>query len=257
MKYPNGHEFEHKLLRPSQIRVDPLYQRELDTKRVDKIAKEFDGDCFNEPKVSYRDGVFWVFDGQHSIAGWRKLHNGEDKLVFCKVYKGMTWLDECEAFVKQNGISADPTTNQKLRAQYNARNPEVVDMRQRAELCGFTVDFSKSKTPTRIVCVSSLFRAYLILGPDAYLDMLAVIRDAWFGDMDAVSKQIITGLTAFFKSYYGNFKREDLVASLRRITPAEIIRNGRSYNHRSNTYAKEILKAYNTKRRVNRLEDKM
>ena len=44
MKYPNGHEFEFVKLRPSQIRIDELYQRELDTKRVDRIAAEFDGE---------------------------------------------------------------------------------------------------------------------------------------------------------------------------------------------------------------------
>ena len=103
MKYANGHEFEMRQLRPSQIRCDPLYQRELDIRRVDKIVKEFNGDTFNEPKVSYRDGVYWVFDGQHTIAAWRKYHNGEDKLINCKVFKGMTWIDECEAFIRQNG----------------------------------------------------------------------------------------------------------------------------------------------------------
>lgn len=257
MNYPKGHEFEFKLLRPSQIRVDPLYQRELDAKRVSEIVKNFNGDCFNEPKVSYRDGVYWVFDGQHSCAAWRQLHGGEDKLINCKVFKGMTWLEECESFVRQNGIKKDPTTNQKLRAQYNASNPEVVDMRHRAELCGFVVDFSTNKTPTRIVCVSALFRAYKVLGPDAYLDMMTAIKDAWFKDMDAVSRQIITGMTSFYKAYYGNFKREDLVSSLRHVSPAEILRNGKSYSNRTNTYGKEILKAYNTRRRSNRLEDKM
>lgn len=257
MKYPNGHEFEHKWLRPSQVRADPLYQRELDLKRVDRIVKEFDGDIFNEPKVSYRGGVYWVFDGQHSIAAWRKITGDADKPIFCKVFKGMTWLEECEAFVKQNGIKADPTTNQKLRAQYNARHPQVVDMKARAELCGFVVDFSTSKTATRIICVSTLFRAYNTLGPDAYLDMLTAIRDSWFGDMDAVSRQIITGMMAFYKNYYGNFRQEDLVTSLKRVTPAEILRNGKSFTSRTNTYGKEILKIYNIRRKANRLEDKM
>ena len=46
MRYPNGHEFEYKYLRPSQIEVDPLYQRSLDTVRVDKIVKNFNGETW-------------------------------------------------------------------------------------------------------------------------------------------------------------------------------------------------------------------
>ena len=58
MRYPNGHEFEYKYLRPSQIEIDPLYQRRLRTAVVDNIVKEFNGDTFNEPKVSNRDGKY-------------------------------------------------------------------------------------------------------------------------------------------------------------------------------------------------------
>lgn len=257
MKYPKGHEFEHKLLRPSQVRIDPLYQRDLDTKRVDKIVKDFNGDCFNEPKVSYRDGVYWGVDGQHSIAAWRKIHNNEDKPLLCKVFKGMTWLEECEAFVRQNGIKKDPTTNEKLKAQFHASDPDVVDMKMKAELCGFVVDFAQSKTPTRIVATSALFRAYKTLGGEAYLDMLTTIKKAWFGDMDAVSAAIIGGLTTFYKTYYGNFKSDDFVNALKRVTPAEIIRNGKAFRNRANTYSREILKVYNVRRKANRLEDRI
>ncbi len=249
MKYPKGHEFEYRQLRPSQIKTDPLYQRKLDDKRVGEIVREFNGDTFNEPKVSYRDGVYWVFDGQHSIAAWRQLHDGEDKLVTCKVYKGMTWLEECEAFMRQNGIKKDPTTNQKLRAANNARYPDVMDMVAKAKLCGFIVDFEMSKTPTRIVATGALYRAYKTIGPDAFLDMLTTIREAWYGDMDAISQQIISGMAQIFKKYYGNFRPSEMALSLKRVSPAEIIRNGKQYSTRSNTYAHEIVRQYNKKRK--------
>ena len=249
MKYPNGHEFEHRDLRPSQIAADPLYQRPLDQKRVAKIVKEFNGDLFNEPKVSYRDGKYWVFNGQHSIAAWRAFHNGEDKLVHCKVFKGMTWIEECEAFMAQNGISKDPTTNEKLSAAYNSRNPDVVDMVEKARLCGFVVDFSLSKTPTRIVATNALFKAYKNLGPNSFMDMMTAIKDAWYGDMDAVCAQIITALSTFYKKYDGNFRQEKLVDALKDTTPARIIAKGKDSPRRSNSYTREIVKQYNVRKK--------
>lgn len=251
MRYPKGHNFEYKVLRPSQISIDELYQRKLDMNRVDRIVKEFNGDLFNEPKVSYRDGKFWVFNGQHSIAAWRKYFGGEDKGLACKVYKGMTWLDECEAFIAQNGISKEPTTNEKLSAAKEAHRPDVMEMVKGAELVGFTVSFTLNRKANSIIAVASLFRAYHRLGYEMYVDMLTAIRDAWNGDPDSLCSQILNGMATFYKAYGGNFKREDLVTSLKRITPAQIIREGRAIKAK-NGFAREIVKCYNAKRR-NRL----
>lgn len=254
MIYPKGHEFEYKTLKPSQLKVDPLYQRPLDVKRVEKIAKNFDGDVFNEPKVSFRDGCYWIFNGQHSVASWKKYHNNEDKPLVCKVYRGMTWLDECEAFIAQNGIDRDPTTNEKLRAAYNSNDPDVVDMVKKSELCGFTVDFVVSKTPTRIVATSALIRAYKSIGAEAFLDMMTAIKDSWYGDIDAVSVQIISGMATFYKTYWGNIDRTQLVQSLSKVKPATIIREGKNDSSKKNGYSIAICEAYNKRLRSRKLD---
>ena len=253
MRYPGGHEFELKALRPSQIKVDQLYQRNLNNNRVNEIVKHWNGDLFNEPKVSYRDGQYWVFNGQHSTAAWRSRANGEDKPLPCKVYKGMTWLDECEAFIQQNGIAKDPSQLEKLRAMNEAKYTDVEGMVNGAKLVGFDVNFGLAKsTPNTIVAIAKLYKAYMTLGERMYLEMLTTIKDAWFGDPDAVDGRIITAMTTVFKMYGGNFKYTELSKSLHMVKPYEIIRNGKANVHR-NGYAREIVKAYNSRRR-NRLD---
>ena len=248
MRYPNGHEFEYKYLRPSQIEIDPLYQRRLRTAVVDNIVKEFNGDTFNEPKVSNRDGKYWVFDGQHTLAAWRKMNGNEDKPIYCKVFKGMTWLDECKRFIVQDGFGGDPNINEKLNAGYESRDPDVVGMVKGAELVGFKVSFKNNKANKTICAVSALFKAYNKLGADAYVEMLTAIRDTWQFDPDSVSAPIINAMSTFFKTYGGNFKRGDLVNSLKRITPMQIIREGRTLRMR-NGFAREIVKSYNKGRK--------
>lgn len=247
MRHPNGHEFEFRYLRSSQISVDPLYQRKLKMNVVNDIVKGFNGDIFNEPKVSSRDGKFWVFNGMHTVTAWRKLY-GDDKPIFCKVFKGMTWLDECKRFIDQDGFGGDPTVAEKLSAAYAAKEPDVCGMVSGAELVGFKVNFKNHKNRNTICAVSSLFKAYDKLGAEAYIEMLTAIRDAWDYDPDSVSAQIINAMTTFYKTYYGNFKRTDLVNSLKRITPMQIIREGRTL-HTKNGFAREIVKSYNKGRK--------
>ena len=70
------------------------YQRELNSRRVREIAENFDERVANEPKVSARDGRFYVFDGQHTIAARKMLNGGRDLPILCKVYTGLTEQDE-------------------------------------------------------------------------------------------------------------------------------------------------------------------
>ena len=66
------------------------YQRALHPARVARIAKEFDERVANEPKISFRDGHYYVMDGQNTIAARKFLNGGEDLQIRCKVYFGMT-----------------------------------------------------------------------------------------------------------------------------------------------------------------------
>lgn len=81
------------------------YQRTLNANRVKRIAAEFDERIANAPKVSYRDGHYYVFDGQHTIAARKLLNNNCDLNIVCKVYSGLTEQQEAMLFAQQTGIS--------------------------------------------------------------------------------------------------------------------------------------------------------
>ena len=69
--------YREMVLSSSQVEVPrQTYQRNFNAKRAQKIAEEFDERIANEPKVSYRDGRYFVFDGQHTIAARKLLNNG-------------------------------------------------------------------------------------------------------------------------------------------------------------------------------------
>lgn len=246
----------YQYIRPSDIAVDTLYQRVLDENRVNRIVKRFNINLVNPPKVSFRDGKYWVFDGQHTLAAWKVVN--KDKPIECRVFLGMTWLEEMELFVAQNGDDKDPTTNDKLRALYNGGDPDVKDMVKAAKMAGVTVDFVQSKLVGRCRATSSLFKAYKALNRLEFVDMLTAIMEAWPDDPDALANQIILGMTRFYLTYSGKFNRKLLTKSLSRVSPNTIIRDGKGYGGSKDvTYARLILRLYNKNRSKNCLEDEI
>ena len=105
-------EFTYKVmdLNTAQLEIPrETYQRELSPDRVRRIVKAFDERIANEPKVSYRGGHYYVFDGQHTIAARVERNGGKPLAILCKVYLGLSESDEATLFAEQNGFSAELT----------------------------------------------------------------------------------------------------------------------------------------------------
>ena len=101
-----------KLIYPREI-----YQRGVERKRVELIARDFNEYIVNEPKVGFRNGRYYVMDGQHTIEGCILLNSGEDRPILCKVYTGLTMEQEALLFAEQNGHAAPLSAGIKLRAK--------------------------------------------------------------------------------------------------------------------------------------------
>ena len=120
------------------------YQRELNEDRVRRIAAEFDERIANEPKVSCRDGRYYVFDGQHTIAARKLLNGGRDLPIRCKVFYGLTESDEALLFAQQTGASASLTAGAKFRALVYGGDEDAMAFLKATEavgpLCGLQAD---------------------------------------------------------------------------------------------------------------------
>ena len=79
------------------------YQRMLRMEKVSQIAENFSEYVANEPKVSYRDGRFYVFDGQNTVEARRTCNGGMELPIRCKVFYGLTKEDEATLFAIQTG----------------------------------------------------------------------------------------------------------------------------------------------------------
>lgn len=251
-------QYEYKQINTRDICVDDLYQREVNQAKIRKIIREYNPYLVNAIKVSFRNGKYWVFDGQHTIAAIKARNNGRDCRVDCKVFYGLTWLEEVELFIAQNGASTAVSIRDKMRAMYNSGDPEITGMVTAAYKAGLMVDFEPTGAKNRILAVSTLLKAYKLLDENDFISTLKIIKESWGGSPESLVGDIIGGMSVFYLAYRDDFNRSKLVSKLSRKSPIEIVRDGKvSRTSGYNRFARVILGIYNTGTRTNRLEDRL
>jgi hypothetical protein len=261
MKNRKNVTWEYRNMNTRDLLIDDLYQRDIDPKRLMRMVKNFDPCLVNTVKVSYRDGKYYVFDGQHTISLLKTIYaKGNDTTVECKVFSGLTRLDEMELFVAQNGESSVVSTLAKYRALYNFGDKDVCGMVKGAAEAGVKVDFKHGCAAFKCVAVRTLLKAYLSMPYAQYVEMLRTLGKAWDGIAESFSAEMVNGMSLFYKTYGGRFTSANMVKSLKRVLPVQIVREGKSAGatrSSSAIYARIILRTYNNNRTTNRLPDEL
>ena len=80
------------------------YQRTLSMNHVRKAVEEFDLNQINPIKVSRRDGVYYVFNGQHTAEIVAMVSGSRDTPVWCMIYDDLEYVDEADIFANQMKI---------------------------------------------------------------------------------------------------------------------------------------------------------
>jgi len=191
-----------------------------------KIATHFDEHLANMPKVSYRDGNYYVFDGQHTIEA-RKQRNGDQDLpLTCRVYYGLTEEEEALLFAQQFGYSEAVRSGDKMRAKIFGKDPEALDFKRATESVGIHLDYSQNLGENRIGCINTAFRAFQKVGEETYVEALSILKEAWNGEPYSLRSENVRALVDFVDLYKGEYKRKRLVEKLRSVDPLTIYRKG-------------------------------
>ena len=217
------------------------YQRDLFSPRAKEIASKFDERIANEPKVSYRDGKYFVFDGQHTI-GARVIVSGDKNIpIMCKVYYGMSEAEEALLFAQQNGVSAPLSAGARMRAQIFGKDSEATAFYMANLSVGLVLDFDHNRGLDRIGCIKTAFNAYKRIGEERYMEAMKILKTAWDGSPDSFRTENIIAITYFIDRYHDQYCPHRLVNRLRSTDPLRIYRDGRAVGVNLTGYKKYLL----------------
>lgn len=191
-----------------KMRVSPLAQRDLNQARVDHLAAHFDPEQIGHPVVSFRDGHYWLIDGQHRVEALKAVGWG-DQQVQCEVYEGLDEAGEAELFLLRN----DTLTVRKFdrfKVGVNAGREVETDINRIVLANGLAV--SQDQIPGGIRAVGTLERIYKRGGPVVLARSLRIARDA-YGD-PGLESAVLDGLGHLCQRYNGDLNDPEAVAKL-------------------------------------------
>ena len=239
------------------------YQKKLNKERVATIVANFDPDRMRPIDVSFRDGFFWCFDGQHRVEAYRQMGM---ETIPAIIHEGLSYEDEALLFARQQDNVGTVQAHHKWNALVEAKDPATLKTIDIAKKYGFTIGFGESKKG-KIVAIKTVQDAVCQFGFDGFETILQVISEAWTEIKDgsrsildkAGSVEILDGLFTLFVSYGNNptFSVSRLTEVLGLDKPSNIIRDSKNYvmGNRGQRVAKVILNRYNKRIRNGRLPD--
>lgn len=248
-KNPKVFNFKFGLISTAELRnIDG--QRLPKEPKVNKIISNFDYNLVNVVKVSDRDGMYRIFDGDNTCIALKRMNGDKDCMVWCKVFTGMDESDERYYFVMQNGIADDPTFNENLYALHVDKNPSVMKYEEILRRHDFDVDFRAKKSADRTpTCHKTLYNAYLA-DKGAFEDTVRILSNTYADKEKGLHKDICAALFRFVYTYrdHDNYSSGRLTAVLRSKanSPEIVLAKSKSrVGEPKYKVAREILVRYN------------
>ena len=183
-----------------KIIVDSSYQRELNMKRVEKIAEGFEWRHFGALVLSQQGhDTYAVTEGQHRLEAAR-LHPRIDR-VPAVVISGMDLKAEAANFVKINTARAAVSTVDRFWAAITAEDESALRLRRVLKSAGCDVVPAQGvKKPNLTNAVTAVERGINRFGERAVRLACTAIRESWPEDPNALKGIIITSLGRMFSA---------------------------------------------------------
>lgn len=223
------------------------YQRSLSQAHIARAAKNFDLYQINPVKVSRRDGINYVFNGQHTIEIVALVSGSRETPVWCMIYDDLCYEHEADIFANQQKYVKSLQPYEVFMANIEAGNDEQLMIRSLIESYGLTLGTKKGHN---IICaISTLESIYEKYGYHGLSRVLRLIIGAWEGDLNSFSANMLNAVTRLVAIYGDSLDDEIFIDRLGAISVKQLTRNAKDRRSGSMGYAEVMVIEYNGKRK--------
>lgn len=223
------------------------YQRNLSQHHIDMAAKNFDLYQINPVKVSRRDGINYVFNGQHTIEIVARVSGSRETPVWCMIYDDLCYEEEADIFANQMKYVKPLTPYEIFLANIEAGNDQQLIIKELVESYGLVL--SNKKAPNNITAITTIENIYEKYGYQVFSNVLRVVIATWEGECYSLSSNVLNAIAKIIITYGDNFDEEIFKARLGEIPIKQVLRVGKERGGGALGVAEAMVLAYNGKKK--------
>lgn len=221
------------------------YQRPLSEKHIRDALEEFDVFQINPVKVSRRDGINYVFDGQHTIEIVASESGSRDTPVWCMVYDELKYAEEAHIFAEQQKHVKSLVPYETFVAHIEAGDKKqmMIDAVVRA----YGLSITAKRKNNSISAVSTLERIYDKYGHSVLDSSIRLAVATWEGEESSLSGNILMGISKIIVAYGEALKEDLFIDHLGKVSVKSIIRTAKERRPGAMGFAEAMMIEYNKK----------
>lgn len=221
------------------------YQRNLSMKHVKRAVENFDLYQINPVKVSRRNGVNYVFNGQHTIEIVATVSGSRDTPVWCMVYDDLYYEHEADIFANQMKYTKTLSPYEIFVANIEAGNDRQLIIKDLVE--SFGLHIASTKQVGAICAISTIETIYEKYGLQNLTRVLSLTIGTWEGDVNSFSANMLSAMARLIFTYDTDLVDDVFKEKLGERSIKEITRSAHERSSGSLGFAEAILCFYNKK----------
>lgn len=225
------------------------YQRKLSEAHIRQAAANFDIHQINPIKVSRRDGINYVFNGQHTVEIVAAVSGSRDTPVWCMIYDDLSYTHEADIFANQMKYVRALNPYEIFKANIEAGNDKQLIIQALVESYGLTIGLKRK--PCTICAVSTLECLFDKYGYHVLSQTLRLIIGTWEGDSNSFSANILNAVARLIVAYGDSLDDDSFKSKLGAISIKQLTRNAKERRPGCMGFAEAMVIEYNAKKKGN------
>lgn len=194
-----------------------------------------------------RDGINYVFNGQHTIEIVAAVSGSRETPVWCMIYDDLSYEHEADIFANQQKYVKSLIPYEVFTANIEAGNNTQLMIRDLIESYGLTI--GKARAPGVVCAVSTVEAIYTKYGYHTLSRTLRLIIGAWEGDPNSLSANMLNAVAKLVVVYGDALNDEVFKDKVGAVSLKQLIRVAKDRRNGSSGYAEAMLLEYNGKKK--------
>ena len=220
------------------------YQRPLSESHIRKTVEEFDVFQINPVKVSRRDGVNYIIDGQHTVEAVASESGSRDTPIWCMIYE-MAYIEEARTFANQQKHVKTLVPYETFKAHIEAGDAKQMMIKSIVESYGLKV--TGTQQPNGVCAISTLEKIFDKFGQSVMDTTLRLAVATWEGETNSLSGNMLMGIARIVAAYGDQIKEDVFKDHVGMVSVKSIIRTAKERRPGAMGYAEAMMLAYNNK----------